>query len=70
MNLRDIFEKPAFGVCSTVADQFGLAVDRVRIYFVYLSLLTFGSPVVIYLFVAFWINWKKYIQGRRPLHYL
>ncbi|WP_236969251.1 PspC domain-containing protein [Membranihabitans marinus] len=70
MKWRDVFEKPAFGVCSAISDYFGFAVDKVRIYFVYLSLLTFGSPIIIYLFLAFWIHWKKYFQGRRPLHYL
>ncbi len=70
MNWRNILEKQAFGVCSTIADSAGWTVDRVRLYFVYLSLLTFGSPVIVYLFFAFWIHWKQYIQGRRPLQYL
>lgn len=70
MKWRDLLEKQAFGVCSAISDHFGLAVDKIRIYFVYLSLITFGSPIVIYLFLAFWLRWKQYLQGRRPLHYL
>lgn len=70
MNWRNIFEKQAFGVCTKIADRAGWTVDRVRVYFVYLSLLTFGSPVIIYLFLAFWLHWKQYIRGRRPLQYL
>jgi len=69
-NWRNILEKQAFGVCSFIADSAGWTVDRVRLYFVYLSLLTFGSPIIIYLFFAFWLQWKQYVRGRRPLHYL
>lgn len=70
MNWRNILEKQAFGVCSAIADTAGWTVDRVRLYFVYISLLTFGSPVIIYLFFAFWLHGKQYIRGRRPLQYL
>ncbi|RMG81189.1 MAG: PspC family transcriptional regulator, partial [Bacteroidetes bacterium] len=37
----------------------------VRVYFIYLSFVTFGSPVILYLFLAFWLNIKRYIKQKR-----
>lgn len=64
--LRDIIEINAFGVCSYLGDKLNVASSKIRMYFIYLSFLTFGSPVIIYLFIAFWMNIKDYIFiGRR-----
>ena len=60
-------EKSAFGVCSYLGDKMGVASARVRLYFIYLSFATLGSPVIIYLFLAFWLNIKRYIKNSRNL---
>ncbi len=57
------FTRPVFGVCTYIADKMGVARERVRLYFIYLSFLTLGSPIVVYLFIAFWLNIKKYIRN-------
>jgi phage shock protein PspC (stress-responsive transcriptional regulator) len=67
MNLNT-FTRPVFGVCTYIADKMGIARERVRLYFIYLSFLTMGSPIIIYLFVAFWLNVKRYI--RHSHHFL
>lgn len=64
---KDILERSAFGVCDFLADKIGIATTRVRITFIYLSFLTLGSPVLIYLTIAFWINVKRYIRNKRNL---
>jgi len=65
---RQIVERSAFGVCAYLADRMGVPRSRVRTYFVYLSCLTLGSPVLFYLFAAFWLNVRNYIrEGRRRL---
>jgi len=40
--------------------------------FIYISLLTMGSPIVIYMVLAFLMNMKRYIKARRrnPIWYL
>ena len=63
--LRNSVERYAFGVCSYVGDKIGLSSNRVRLYFIYASFITFGSPIVVYLVLAFWINLKKYLQKSR-----
>jgi phage shock protein C len=64
-NLGDYLERSAFGVCSYVGQKMGIATARVRLYFIYISFVTLGSPVIFYLFVAFWINVRRYISQSR-----
>ena len=60
--LRDFVEKSSFGVCSNIARRMGISSSRVRLYFIYTSFITMGSPVIIYLIIAFWINLKTYLR--------
>lgn len=65
--LRQSLEHSAFGVCSYLADRMGIASARVRLYFIYISCLTLGSPIILYLFTAFWLNVRNYIRRRRSV---
>jgi phage shock protein PspC (stress-responsive transcriptional regulator) len=65
--LRDTFEIPAFGVCSFIGEKMGIASGNVRMYFIYLSFVTMGSPVILYLFLAFWLNIRSYFRNKRTL---
>jgi phage shock protein PspC (stress-responsive transcriptional regulator) len=69
---KDFIEWNAFGVCSAIGNRMGIATSRIRLYFIYASLLTVGSPIIIYLVLAFWRNVKKYITSarRNPWYYL
>lgn len=70
--LRYFIEMQVFGVCTAIGEKMGIATSTIRKYFIYISFLTMGSPVVIYFFVAFWMNIKRYIFNarRNPLRYL
>jgi phage shock protein PspC (stress-responsive transcriptional regulator) len=70
--LKDYIEWQAFGVCSALGEKMGIATSRIRMWFIYISFLTLGSPVVIYMIAAFWLNMKRYIFAarRNPLRYL
>jgi len=65
LKIQNLLENTLFGVCSKLADKFGLATSSVRLYFVYLSFFTFGSPIIIYLVLAFWLDIKKVIRRGR-----
>ena len=56
------FEKKAFGVCSWFGERFQLKSSRIRMSFIYLSFLTFGSPIFIYLVMAFILEHKEYFK--------
>jgi phage shock protein PspC (stress-responsive transcriptional regulator) len=62
---KDFIEWKAFGVLSAIGDRMGIATSRIRMWFMYTSLLTLGSPIVIYMILAFWMNIKRYIRARR-----
>jgi phage shock protein PspC (stress-responsive transcriptional regulator) len=60
-------EKSVFGVCSYLAERMGVRTGRVRLYFIYLSFATLGSPILIYLMTAFWLNLRKYIRSGKNM---
>lgn len=69
--LRGFFEWGAFGVCTAIGEVVGIATSRIRMWFIYISFLTMGSPLIVYMVLAFWLNIKKYIlySRRNPLWY-
>ena len=68
MNLLKVaVEKSVFGVCSYLGEKMGVRTGRVRLYFIYLTFATLGSPILIYLMTAFWLNVKKYIRNSKNM---
>lgn len=53
-----------FGLCSFTAEKVGLGVDRLRIYFIYLSFIMLGSPILLYLMLSFAL--ECYRAFRKP----
>lgn len=60
--IRHIIEKQAFGVCTYLGEKLNIPGKRIRLYFIYTSFLTLGSPVILYLIMAFWLNLKDYMR--------
>lgn len=56
--IKFLFESNMFGVCSRIGEKLNFSTSRIRMYFIYASFFTFGSPVIIYLILAFWIEMK------------
>ncbi|MBI2722250.1 MAG: PspC domain-containing protein [Bacteroidetes bacterium] len=56
------FEQKAFGVCEWWGKKLGIDTTKVRMYFIYLSFFTFGSPVIIYFVMAFILEHKNYFK--------
>ena len=63
--LRRLFEYNLFGVCAFLGERLGMASSRIRLFFVYTTLLTFGSPVIFYFILAFWLNITQAIRFKR-----
>ncbi|MGB0882104.1 MAG: PspC domain-containing protein [Vicingaceae bacterium] len=59
------FEKQAFGVCAWWGEKLQLKSSRIRMFFIYLSFLTFGSPIFIYLIMAFILDHKEYFKFKK-----
>ena len=67
--IQFFFERYAFGVCARLGEKLGIATSNIRLFFIYASFLTFGSPVLIYLALAFVMNIRKYLRKRDPIWY-
>lgn len=65
-HLKNIVEKQAFGVCEWLGEKWGIQSSRIRLYFIYVSFLTFGSPLIIYFVLLFWIEQKDFLRSKRP----
>jgi phage shock protein PspC (stress-responsive transcriptional regulator) len=63
--VKQFVEWHVFGVCTAIGERIGIATTIIRKYFIYISFITMGSPLIIYLFIAFWMNIKKYIRNSR-----
>lgn len=65
--IQFFFERNAFGVCNRLGELMGIATSNIRLFFIYASFLTLGSPVLIYLVLAFIMNIRKYLRKRNPI---
>jgi phage shock protein C len=63
--LIKFFEDQAFGVCTRLGDYLGLPITSIRLFFIYASFLTFGSPLLLYLALAFIMNIRRNMRRRR-----
>ncbi|MFZ6052715.1 PspC domain-containing protein [Halocola ammonii] len=61
----DFFEKQAFGVCAWWGDKLGIKAHKVRLSFIYLSFITLGSPIIVYLVMAFVLENKNYFKLKK-----
>jgi phage shock protein C len=62
---KSLIERKAYGVCTKIGEKIGLSTRRIRMFFIYVSFLTLGSPVIIYMILAFWMNMRKYAMEKR-----
>jgi phage shock protein PspC (stress-responsive transcriptional regulator) len=62
--IKYLIEYQAFGVCQKIGEKFKISSNRIRLYFIYASFFTLGSPVIIYMVLAFWMNIRKYLRER------
>jgi len=61
-NYVSLFEFQLFGVCSWLGEKLGIKATSIRMYFIYLSFFTIGSPIIIYLVSSFILEHKRYFK--------
>jgi phage shock protein PspC (stress-responsive transcriptional regulator) len=59
------FELRSFGVCNWWAKKFGIRSEKVKMFFIYASFLALGSPIIIYLVMAFVLENKHFFKLQR-----
>ena len=62
---KEFLEKGMFGVFAALGDSMGIASYRIRLFFIYISFFSFGTPIFIYLAVLFVMNINRYIKNKR-----
>ena len=62
--IKAIFERHAFGVCSWWGERLGLHSSNIRLFFIYTSFITIGSPLIFYLIMAFILKHKNHFLPR------
>ena len=62
--LQFFFERQAFGVCTKLGEKMGMTTSSIRLFFIYSSFLTFGSPIILYLSLAFVMNMRKHFRKK------
>lgn len=62
--LQSFFESNAFGVCTRLGEYLKISTASIRLFFIYASFITFGSPVIIYLAMAFVMNIRRHMRRR------
>ncbi|HLU88653.1 MAG TPA: hypothetical protein VKZ51_02400 [Cyclobacteriaceae bacterium] len=60
--LKLFFQDRAFGVCSRLGEKFNFPIDSIRLFFIYSSFITFGSPVIMYVTLAMMMKVRKYLR--------
>jgi phage shock protein PspC (stress-responsive transcriptional regulator) len=65
LGIKHFFEQRAYGVCSYLGNKLGIQTSRIRLFFIYISFLTVGSPLIIYFIMVFLLNLKKYVNSKR-----
>ena len=64
-SIKTYFERQAFGVCEWWGEKLSIRSSNIRLFFVYTSFLTIGSPVIVYLVMAFVLNLRKMAKRHR-----
>lgn len=64
--IQSFFERQAFGVCEWLGERWGIKSSRIRVYFIYVSFFTFGSPIIIYFALLFWLEQADLLKSKRP----
>jgi phage shock protein C len=65
--IKDLVERNAFGVCQYLGEKMHLSAAEVRKYFIYTSFIGMGSPLIVYLVIAFWVNIRRSLRRGKSI---
>lgn len=63
--IRSEFEKRGFEVCHRIGERLGIRPSQIRIFFIYTSFIALGSPLIVYLFLAYLLRLKDELSQKR-----
>ncbi len=63
--IKAFSEKQAFGVCTWLGEKISIPSSDIRKFFIYSSFLVLGSPIIIYMILAFWLRMINIFRSRK-----
>lgn len=60
-----LYERNVFGVCTWLGDKMSIKSSNIRLSFIYLSFIAFGSPIFLYLIAAFILKHKEHFKPQK-----
>ncbi|MBK6267301.1 PspC family transcriptional regulator [Marivirga sp. S37H4] len=68
--VQQFIENKAFGVCTRLGELMDLPTSHIRMFFIYTSFLTFGSPILLYMSLAFIRDLRRLLRkGKAKWYY-
>jgi phage shock protein PspC (stress-responsive transcriptional regulator) len=64
-DFKNLIEDGLFGVLKPLGEVLGIESQKIRLFFIYISFLTLGSPIFIYMTTYFVLNINKYIKRKK-----
>jgi len=61
-NMKLFFQERAFGVCSKLGEKLHFPIDSIRLFFIYSSFITLGSPIIIYVSLGMLMKIRTYLR--------
>ena len=60
--IKLFFSERAFGVCSKLGEKLNFPIDSIRLFFIYSSFVTMGSPIIFYVSLAMMMKIRTYFR--------
>jgi phage shock protein PspC (stress-responsive transcriptional regulator) len=61
-NIKLFFQERAFGVCSKLGEKLHFPIDSIRLFFIYSSFITLGSPIILYVTLGMLMKIRTYLR--------
>jgi phage shock protein PspC (stress-responsive transcriptional regulator) len=61
-NIKLFFQQRAFGVCSKLGEKLHFPIDSIRLFFIYSSFITLGSPIIVYVSLGMLMKIRTYLR--------
>lgn len=56
------FERYSFGVCTYLGEHFHVSIGKIRLFFIYISFIAVGLPLIFYFFAGIVLDFRNYIK--------
>ncbi|MBP3943544.1 PspC family transcriptional regulator [Sphingobacteriaceae bacterium WQ 2009] len=59
------FEQQSFGVCSYIGERFSISISKLRLFFIYATIIGVGFPLIMYFMAGIILDFRSYVRRIR-----